>query len=102
MKKLKGKELKNYFTSSNTVTTWWLPEGGMYNFHYDQELKILDEKFPVNPNWHVLDAGCGQGRFSLWFAQKGCRVLAVDISAGMINIARKRSQKIVSIILILL
>jgi len=30
----------------------------------------------------VLDVACGHGRHARWFAQRGCRVTAVDIDAG--------------------
>ena len=38
---------------------------------------------------YVLDFGCGPGRLSLLLAQSGFRVVAVDISHGMIAEARK-------------
>ena len=36
----------------------------------------------------VLDLGCGTGRHSLWLAQAGAAVTAVDFSAGMLDEAR--------------
>ena len=46
---------------------------------------ILDTEFPF-----VFDAGCGYGSESFLFAGLGAKVLAVDISAEQIRIARKR------------
>ena len=37
----------------------------------------------------ALDVGAGTGRFSLWLAARGVRVTHVDVSAGMIDRARR-------------
>jgi ubiquinone/menaquinone biosynthesis C-methylase UbiE len=37
----------------------------------------------------VLDAGCGTGRVSRYLADRGCRVDGVDLSPGMIGMARR-------------
>lgn len=38
----------------------------------------------------VLDAGCGPGRDLAAFRQAGCRVVGIDLSAGMLAEARRR------------
>lgn len=38
---------------------------------------------------HVLDAGCGAGRMSRYLAARGCRVQGVDLSPGMVAMARR-------------
>ncbi|MBI3941262.1 MAG: methyltransferase domain-containing protein [Acidobacteria bacterium] len=38
---------------------------------------------------HVLDIGCGQGEASAYFALRGAKVVAVDISDGMLDLARR-------------
>jgi SAM-dependent methyltransferase len=38
---------------------------------------------------HVLDAGCGPGHHSNFFAEQGCLVTGIDLSARMIEIATK-------------
>lgn len=37
----------------------------------------------------VLDAGCGAGRMSRYLAERGCRVHGVDLSPGMVAMARR-------------
>ncbi|MCH7484610.1 MAG: methyltransferase domain-containing protein, partial [Chloroflexi bacterium] len=38
---------------------------------------------------HVLDAGCGEGRFSRMLAERGAQVTAIDLSPRMIELARE-------------
>ena len=91
MKRLTGKELKDYFRAPDLVTTWWQPEEGRYAFWHEQEFRILDKYLKTSPNWTVLDAACGQGRFARYFARKGCRVHALDINTKMLQIAKERA-----------
>lgn len=37
----------------------------------------------------VLDAGCGTGRISRWLEDRGCEVVGVDLSPGMLAQARR-------------
>jgi ubiquinone/menaquinone biosynthesis C-methylase UbiE len=37
----------------------------------------------------VLDAGCGAGRMSRYLAERGCLVEGVDLSSGMVAMARR-------------
>ncbi len=38
----------------------------------------------------VLDAGCGTGAFAVEAARRGARVLAIDLSPTLVNLARER------------
>lgn len=61
---------------------------------YNEWLKYLErllDKFQVQPQT-VLDLCCGTGTFSRLLAEKGYAVSGVDISAGMIEIARQRGE----------
>jgi SAM-dependent methyltransferase len=48
---------------------------------YDAFLDLLP------PSAEILDAGCGPGRDSAVFLQRGCRVTATDASSAMIELA---------------
>lgn len=37
----------------------------------------------------VLDAGCGAGRMSRYLGERGCRVTGIDVSPGMVAMARR-------------
>jgi 2-polyprenyl-3-methyl-5-hydroxy-6-metoxy-1,4-benzoquinol methylase len=41
----------------------------------------------------IVDYGCGTGRLALPFARRGEQVLGLDISAGMLDEARKNSER---------
>lgn len=42
----------------------------------------------------ILDVGCGKGRFSALLSEKGAHVIGVDISNGLLEIARKRVKNV--------
>ena len=41
----------------------------------------------------ILDAGCGTGAFAVEAAQRGARVVAVDLSPTLVDLARERAPK---------
>jgi magnesium-protoporphyrin O-methyltransferase len=41
----------------------------------------------------LLDAGCGTGALAVEAAQRGADVVAIDVAAGLIDIARERAPK---------
>ncbi|GBD00153.1 Magnesium-protoporphyrin O-methyltransferase [bacterium HR17] len=52
-------------------------------------LRRLDAGFRYR---RVLELACGTGTIALEFARRGCQVVGVDISEGMVKIARKKAQ----------
>lgn len=40
----------------------------------------------------VLDIGCGTGNFSIKLAEMGCKVIGIDVSDEMLNIAREKAS----------
>ncbi|MGC8506579.1 MAG: class I SAM-dependent methyltransferase [Thermoplasmata archaeon] len=45
------------------------------------------------PGAHILDAGCGTGRFVHYFIRDGFKVTGIDLSASMIEIAAKNNPE---------
>jgi SAM-dependent methyltransferase len=44
------------------------------------------------PGSRILDLGCGTGEDAVWLAGQGMRVTAMDISSGMLDVARKKAE----------
>jgi len=55
--------------------------------------RYLEPYIPSRPNASVLDAGGGTGRWAIRMAKKGCRVVLLDISEGMLKAARERIKR---------
>jgi SAM-dependent methyltransferase len=64
-------------------------EGWNHNSHYH---KFLLKQLPYHCE-NILDIGCGTGAFSRLLAQRANRVVAIDLSANMIEIALARSTQ---------
>jgi SAM-dependent methyltransferase len=68
-------------------------------FDYDKDREKYDswlqrnyiEEFGLEPDWKLLDAGCGNGFWSQLFAESGLRVTGIDISEGGIRAAQERA-----------
>jgi ubiquinone/menaquinone biosynthesis C-methylase UbiE len=48
----------------------------------------------VQPGGHILDAGCAAGRDVAYIANKGYKVVGVDLAAALINEAKKRHPEL--------
>jgi ubiquinone/menaquinone biosynthesis C-methylase UbiE len=55
--------------------------------------KYLEPHVPTDPNALVLDAGGGTGRWAIRIATKGCKVVLMDTSEGMLKAADKRVKE---------
>jgi ubiquinone/menaquinone biosynthesis C-methylase UbiE len=55
--------------------------------------KYLEPYIPTGHEALALDAGGGTGRWSVRIAAKGCRVINVDNSSGMLKLATERVEK---------
>jgi ubiquinone/menaquinone biosynthesis C-methylase UbiE len=53
------------------------------------DLAMVDALATLASGSRVLDAGCGAGRMSRYLADRGCRVIGVDLSPGMVSMARR-------------
>jgi magnesium-protoporphyrin O-methyltransferase len=59
---------------------------------------LLLSNLPVDmKGMRLLDAGCGTGALAIAAAERGAEVLAIDVSGGLIDIARKRAPDHLSI-----
>jgi len=56
----------------------------------DQRLQSLLAAEPHPEQLHVLDLGCAAGRNSVFLAERGARVVALDASAAMVERTRQR------------
>jgi len=54
--------------------------------------RYLEPYVPSSPSSLVLDAGGGTGRWAIPMAKKGCKVILLDISEKMLNVARQRVE----------
>jgi len=55
--------------------------------------KYLEPYVPTDPNALVLDAGGGTGRWAVRMAKKGCKVVLMDVSEGMVKVAAKKVKE---------
>lgn len=55
--------------------------------------KYLEPYIPSDSKALVLDAAGGTGRWSIRIAKKGCKVVLLDISEGMLRIAKEKVEK---------
>lgn len=74
------------YTSGNFRDYWDLP-------YPSQELVAFVASMDLPPNIAVLDVGCGAGSEAIFLAQRGYRVIGVDLSAAALSIARERANK---------
>ena len=42
----------------------------------------------------LLDLGCGSGTYSTWLAERGARVVGIDLSSTMISLARAKDREL--------
>lgn len=66
-------------------------------FRHNVRRILCEEELQINPDWFVgksiLDAGCGNGRWSYGFAQLGANLTAVDVNLVAIKSTEKALEK---------
>jgi ubiquinone/menaquinone biosynthesis C-methylase UbiE len=55
--------------------------------------KYIEPYIPKDTNALALDAGGGTGRWAIRIARKGCRIILMDASSEMLNVAAKRAKE---------
>jgi len=78
----------NARASYNAMSRWYDLFTSSEKRFTDIGLQMLD----VQPNESVLEIGCGTGHALVELANRDAQVIAMDISEGMINAARRRIQ----------
>ena len=63
---------------------------------FENTVAYLDTELP--DRGHVLDAGGGAGRYTVWLAKQGYDVTLIDLSPGQLEVARRqvREQEVAS------
>lgn len=51
---------------------------------------VVRSLLPELPGKRVLEAGCGDGTYSAWLADRGAEVLGIDLSQEMIDVAQRQ------------
>jgi ubiquinone/menaquinone biosynthesis C-methylase UbiE len=59
----------------------------------DKVWDYLDSNFQFSKNFRVFELNCGTGEDAIRLAQRGCKVVATDISPEMIDVARNKAEK---------
>lgn len=52
--------------------------------------RVALDVVPPQSDWKVLDVGCGTGSGMALYAEAGCKVVGVDVSAAMVEMAATR------------
>lgn len=81
------KEWQRFFDSHATHY-----EENAFTHNTVAEVDFILSLYPIVPSSSILDVGCGTGRHSIEFARRGFRVTGIDISEGMLRIARTNAQ----------
>ena len=62
------------------------------SYHNNNPVKLVADWLPRLPVGRALDVACGAGRNSLFLAQAGYQVDAIDISREGLNLARQKAK----------
>jgi len=76
---------------ASVYDSWFQSPLGRLCFQWERDA-ILKAARP-QPGECVLDVGCGTGLFTAEFARRGAIVSGVDLSASMLEVARRRAEE---------
>jgi 2-polyprenyl-3-methyl-5-hydroxy-6-metoxy-1,4-benzoquinol methylase len=71
------------------VSMW--PNENLDYFYNKEQIDLIESILPNVNGLEIMDIGCGTGRMSRYFADRGAEVLGIDFSPGTIDIARSIS-----------
>lgn len=82
----------NIFTDTEVATRYdgyyTEGQGATIDCIEKEAVSILLQKIPSG---HMLEIGCGTGHWTSFFAQKGFRIEATDVSEAMLSVAKKKN-----------
>jgi SAM-dependent methyltransferase len=55
----------------------------------ERAVALIAKTLELRPGWRVLDVGCGAGRHTRAFADRGARCIGLDLSAALLRLARE-------------
>lgn len=77
----------------NENATFWDSRMGEGNsFHRTLLLPSIERLLALKSGECVLDVACGNGQLSRWMSERGARVVGIDLSERLIEIARAKSS----------
>ncbi len=65
---------------------------GEHPFEFELTVRMMNRY--IKPGDSILDIGGGPGRYSLYFAYKGCDVTLLDLSSSNVNFALKKAEEL--------
>lgn len=71
---------------------WYADEVGALAHYLERELVM--EFIKPRPGETVLDLGCGTGIYALELAQMGLQITGIDVSSGMLDVAREKANRL--------
>lgn len=71
------------------LAEWWLEELASDPAYQEEVLPLGLELLDPRPGQVYLDLGCGEGRAMAALAERGCRAIGVDVSAGLLERAAR-------------
>lgn len=75
----------------NTAVSMW-PNSRLNAYYHREQIHWLNGHIRTLAGKRLLDAGCGVGRLSRYFADRGARVVGFDFSARAIELAQRQSD----------
>lgn len=68
-------------------------EDNCFTKNTQAEVDFIIETLGLSPGMSILDVGCGTGRHAIELARRGLKVTGIDISCGMLDVARQHAEE---------